>query len=150
MHDKKDPNNEIQDVTKKDISSTSQEEFIDDDENTREAMEQLLKIEGYKTSSAADGASGYSSAVAAHPDLILLDLNLPDIDGKQVIRMIRKKRELEEVPILVLTGESREEAQRAVNLGANAFLLKPIEFTVLLESIPQIRAEDNSRYHHSS
>jgi DNA-binding response OmpR family regulator len=113
--------------------------IIDDDDNTREAMERLLKIEGYKTCSAADGTSGYSSAVAAHPDLILLDLNLPDIDGKQVIGMIREKRELQEVPILVLTGESQEEAQRAVKLGANAFFLKPVEFTALLESIPQVR-----------
>jgi DNA-binding response OmpR family regulator len=115
--------------------------IIDDDDNTREAMERLLKIEGYKTRSAADGTTGYSSAVMAHPDLILLDLNLPDIDGKQVIGMIREKRELEEVPILVVTGESREEAQKAVNLGANAFFLKPVEFNVLLESIPQVSAE---------
>ncbi|MBI3654760.1 MAG: response regulator [Acidobacteria bacterium] len=114
--------------------------IIDDDEMNREAMEQLLTIEGYKTCSAPDGTSGYSSAIQAHPDLILLDLNLPDIDGKQVIGMIRKQQELEKVPIVVVTGETQEEAQRAVKLGANAFFLKPVEFSALLESIPQVYA----------
>jgi DNA-binding response OmpR family regulator len=113
--------------------------IIDDDDMTREAMEQLLKIEGYKTCSAPDGTTGYSSAVAAHPDVILLDLNLPDINGKQVIGMLREEQELRKVPILVLTGESKEEAQQAVNLGANGFFLKPVEFTMLLESLPQAR-----------
>jgi len=71
------------------------------------------------------------------------------MDGKQVIGMIRKKRELQGIPILILTGEGKEEAERAVNLGANAFFLKPIEFNVLLESIPQARAEKIRRHHHS-
>ena len=115
--------------------------IIDDDETTREAMEQLLKIEGYHAYSAADGTTGYSSALQAHPDLILLDLDLPDISGKQIINMFRKKQELREVPILVLTGESREEAQTAVNLGANAFFLKPVPFDRLLESIPQVSGD---------
>src|SRR5262245_51288675 len=87
---------------------------IEDDEDSREAIVQLLKIEGHRPYAAADGKTGLDKAREVHPDLILLDLNLPDLHGKQIIQMLRKDQTLDKTPILVLTAAGRSEAQSAV------------------------------------
>jgi two-component system, OmpR family, phosphate regulon response regulator PhoB len=112
---------------------------IEDDDDSREAMVQILKMEGYRPSSAADGKTGVNKAREVVPDLILLDLNLPDIHGKQIIQMLRKDQSLDRTPILVLTASGRMEAQSAIEMGANAYFIKPIEFDTLLRSIPLVK-----------
>ena len=113
--------------------------IIEDDDDSREAMVQILKMEGYRPMSAADGKTGVNKAREIVPDLILLDLNLPDIHGKQIIQMLRKDQSLDRTPILVLTAAGRGEAQSAIEMGANAYFIKPIEFDTLLRSIPLVK-----------
>src|SRR5215203_4283687 len=112
---------------------------IEDDDDSREAMVQILKMEGYRPLSAADGKTGVNKAREVVPDIILLDLNLPDIHGKQIIQMLRKDQSLNRTPILVLTAAGRVEAQSAIEMGANAYFIKPIQYDTLLRSIPIVK-----------
>jgi DNA-binding response OmpR family regulator len=113
--------------------------IIEDDDDSREAMVHILKMEGYRPYSAADGKTGVNKAREVVPDLILLDLNLPDLNGNQIIQMLRKDPSLDRTPILVLTAAGRVEAKSAIEMGADAYFIKPIEFETLLRSIPLVK-----------
>lgn len=68
------------------------------------------------------------------PGLILLDLNMPKMDGREVLKEIKKHPELYQIPIVVLTtSEAEEDILRSYNLGANSFITKPIEFKTLVQ-----------------
>ena len=111
---------------------------IEDDEYSRDALAHLLAAEGYEAQSASDGESGIEKAHELQPDVIVLDLNLPGIDGKQVIRMLRNDGPLRGVPILVITGDEDRAAQSAVDLGADGYLTKPVEFDDLIGAIDKL------------
>jgi CheY-like chemotaxis protein len=113
---------------------------IEDDEYSRDALAHLLTAEGYEAESATDGESGIAQAQELRPDVIVLDLNLPGIDGRQVIRTLRKDQTLREVPILVVTGDEDRAAQSAVEMGAAGYLTKPVEFDDLIRAISDLRA----------
>src|SRR5262249_50323083 len=112
---------------------------IEDDEYSRDALAHLLMAEDYETQSANDGETGLAKARALHPDVIVLDLNLPGIDGKQVIQMVRRDGQLKNVPILVVTGDQDRAAQSAVELGADGYLTKPVEFDALIRAIDDLK-----------
>jgi DNA-binding response OmpR family regulator len=102
--------------------------IIEDDEYSREAVEHLLKAEGCETRSAAGGVSGYCAARRFPPDVIVLDLNLPDIDGQRVLRKLRANRALGQVPIIVITGYGRDEIPAGVSSSADFCITKPASF----------------------
>ena len=112
---------------------------IEDDEYSRDALAHLLVAEGYDAQSAHDGETGLALAQEIRPDVIVLDLNLPDINGKQVIRMIRANKSLSSIPILVVTGDD-ENAQSAVEMGADGYLTKPLEFDDLTGAITRLKS----------
>lgn len=128
----KDLNDTLMGVNKKRVL------VIEDDEYSRDAVVYLLKSEGYEIQAVGNGESGFSDAHDFRPDVILLDLGLPDVDGTQVIELIRHDEKLKQTPIIVMTAQGIEEARHAVSLGANKFLLKPIELDKLLHAIPSI------------
>jgi DNA-binding response OmpR family regulator len=113
---------------------------IEDDEFSRDALAHLLSAEGYQTLSAHDGESGLAQAHDELPDLIIVDLDLPGINGKQVIETIRGDGSLSETPILVVTGAEAKEAEMAVEAGANSYLTKPIEFDHLIGVLSDLSA----------
>jgi DNA-binding response OmpR family regulator len=99
----------------------------DDSEIGRTLLWRLLTRRGYAVTCAADGAETLEAASAAPPDLILLDLRLPDIDGSEVLRQIRAEYDADELPILMISGEhDGEVAAACLKLGANDFLMKPV------------------------
>lgn len=112
---------------------------IEDDEYSRDALAHLLASEGYDAQSAHDGEAGLEKAKETNPDVIVLDLNLPGIDGKQVIKMIRGDESIASIPILVVTGDDDKAAQAAVDIGADGYLTKPVEFDTLIGAITNIQ-----------
>jgi two-component system, sensor histidine kinase and response regulator len=112
---------------------------IEDDDYARDALARLLAAEGYETESSSDGQSGFAWARELQPDVIILDLSLPGIDGKRLIRMIRGDQNLRWVPILVVTGHDTDEAQSAVDIGADGYLTKPVEFDELTSAISGLK-----------
>ena len=113
---------------------------VEDDEYSRDALAHLLAAEGYNAESAHDGEAGLTKAREARPDVIVLDLNLPGMDGNQVIGAIRGDKSLASIPILVVTGDEDKKAQEAVEAGANAYLTKPLELDALINAIRRLNS----------
>ncbi|HZS05234.1 MAG TPA: response regulator [Blastocatellia bacterium] len=111
---------------------------IEDDDYSRDALAHILEAEGYETESAGEGGDGYECALEMRPDVIVLDLGLPGLNGNQFIRMIRADETLRSTPILVVTGNNMA-GQAAVELGANACFIKPIEFDALISAIASLK-----------
>jgi DNA-binding response OmpR family regulator len=109
--------------------------IIEDDEYSREAAEHLLNAEGCETRSAAGGVSGYRAARRFSPDVIVLDLNLPDIDGQRVLRKFRANRALGRVPIIVITGYGLDEIPVGVSSSADFCITKPASFDDVIRAV---------------
>ena len=109
--------------------------IIEDDEYSREAIEHLLNAKGFETISAAGGIAGYRAARRRTPDVIVLDLNLPDVDGQQVLRKFRGNRALGQVPIVVITGYGPDEIPAEVKWGADFCITKPASFDGVIRAI---------------
>lgn len=105
---------------------------VDDDPLGRAVVSQLLRAEGCTVEVAGDGQLGYDMAVRLQPDLILLDVVMPGLDGFQVCEKIRRKAGISDVPILMVTSlEDRSSRIHGIESGADDFLSKPIDPTEL-------------------
>lgn len=103
---------------------------IEDEERIRNFLQRGLTFEGYRVDTAPDGEAGLSIARDNPPDLVLLDLMLPGLDGIEVCRRIR---EVSDVPILMLTAkESVEDRVTGLDAGADDYLVKPFAFDELM------------------
>lgn len=109
--------------------------MVDDLEDNLFLLQTVLEAEGYKVDTANSGQSALLKVKAAPPDLILMDLMMPDMNGYEVTRQIRQDQELPFVPILLITAHEESNALRGLALGANDFIRKPIEFDTLLARI---------------
>jgi len=108
--------------------------YIEDNPDNTTLVRRALEARGYKLLHAANGIKGVSMAEAEKIDLILLDINLPDIDGYEVARRLRtsKKRELSTVPIIAVTANAlKGDAQRALDAGCDVYMSKPINIREL-------------------
>jgi putative two-component system response regulator len=105
---------------------------IDDDPNVRDILSDLLKRERCVVHTAESGLSGIAAARAELPDLILLDVMMPDLDGFSVCRMLRDDPLTAEVPIIMITAlDDRSSRLEGVKAGADEFLSKPVELSEL-------------------
>ena len=104
--------------------------IVDDEENLTEAIKYNLEQEGFRVSTAADGERGLAMAREFEPDLIILDIMLPVVDGLEVCRTLRRRSN---VPILMLTAKA-EEIDRVVGLelGADDYVVKPFSMRELV------------------
>jgi two-component system, OmpR family, KDP operon response regulator KdpE len=106
---------------------------VDDEAAIQHFLKTALRSEEYSVHQAASGHAGLAAAIAVRPDLILLDLGLPDLDGVEVIRRIR---EWSQVPIIVLSVREREDDKvQALDAGADDYLTKPFGIGELLARI---------------
>lgn len=103
---------------------------VDDEPGLRRALSINLSARGWEVTVAADGASALEAAASTHPDVVLLDLGLPDLDGLEVIAGIRG---WSQVPIIVLTARTASaDAVDALDAGADDYVTKPFAMDVLL------------------
>jgi DNA-binding response OmpR family regulator len=119
--------------------------LVDDDDALREALsEQLVMTEDFDVFEAATGAEGMEKAKAQHHDLIILDVGLPDTDGRELCKRMRKAGI--KSPILMLTGhDSDADTILGLDAGANDYITKPFKFAVLLARIrAQLRQHEQS------
>jgi putative two-component system response regulator len=106
---------------------------VDDESAARAALEMLLRREGFEVRDASDGASALAECAAFRPDLILLDILMPGIDGFEVCRRIKTTPETRLTPVVLITGLSATEDRiQGINVGADDFLSKPIDLNELL------------------
>jgi len=98
-----------------------------------------LNKNGYRTVVAENGFTGLQKARKIRPDLILLDIMLPDLDGHKLCRMIKLNRELKGIPVAMFTSrDTDEDAELARRCGANAFILKTTHVNIILETVERL------------
>lgn len=106
---------------------------VEDDPGIRKFLQVALAAQGFGVSEAVSGRDGVGQAATVSPDLVILDLGLPDIDGKDVVKRIR---EWSQVPILILSvRQSEDEKVAALDAGANDYVVKPFGISELLARI---------------
>ncbi len=99
--------------------------FVEDDKFLRELVIQKLMKEGYDTVGAVDGEEGLKKIKEEKPDLVLLDLILPGIDGFEVLSKVKEDPVLAQIPIIILSNlGQREDIEKGLKLGAADFLIK--------------------------
>ena len=117
---------------------------VDDNLDSRELIHLHLSTEGYTVVTASNGQEGLYLASAEHPDLIITDINMPELDGIQLVRQLREQPEFETVPILVLTAFGRDQMDQSIRAGANRALNKPAHFDMLLDDVRELLVESGS------
>jgi two-component system cell cycle response regulator DivK len=108
--------------------------YIEDNPDNMLLVQRALESRGYRLLKAANGVDGISMAEESHIDLILLDINLPDLDGYEVAQRLRKssKPALAYVPIIAITANAlKGDAERALNAGCDVYMSKPINIREL-------------------
>lgn len=109
---------------------------VDDDSAIREWVLEGLRMSGFRAAEAADGAAALQQAVALDPDVVLMDLQLPDLDGWEVMRQLKRDPRTSRARIIAMTGFSMDGAarQQARECGCDAFVAKPcLPDTIALE-----------------
>ena len=105
---------------------------VEDFEDSRFMLRQLLELAGYRVVEATDGEEAIKLAVAEHPELILMDLSLPKLDGLTATRRIRQQDGLAQVPIVAVSAHDSIGTRReALAAGCDEYVTKPIDFDQL-------------------
>ncbi|MCB1857901.1 MAG: response regulator [Gammaproteobacteria bacterium] len=110
--------------------------IVDDEQNIAISVEFLMKREGFEVTVARDGEEGLERIRADRPDLVLLDVMMPKLNGFQVCEAVRSDPELAEVRIVMLTAKGREaEINKGMSLGADAYIPKPFATSDLVAKV---------------
>jgi len=105
---------------------------IDDNKQTTEALVQMLKIWGISARTALGPSAAMKILGVATPNIVFLDINMPGVDGFEVLSYLRREPRLEGVPVIIVTSDDQPQtAQRAFAGGANAIVLKPVMVGIL-------------------
>ena len=112
---------------------------IEDDPDQRRLLERMLSGAGFRVVTAADGEAGIATVVATAPDLIVLDVMMPRLNGFQTCRRLKSDPATARFPVVILTTKDEPADQFwATEVGADAFLNKPVDFPELLATIGRL------------
>jgi two-component system chemotaxis response regulator CheY len=110
--------------------------IVDDSSLTREFHKHIVKAAGFGCVTAADGIEGLEKATAEKFQIILTDVNMQGMDGYEFTRRLRQNPDYDEVPIIIVSTEAKEQdKQKGFSAGANLYLVKPTDATRIVESI---------------
>jgi two-component system CheB/CheR fusion protein len=113
---------------------------VDDSDDTRDMMAKLLELESFAVVTAQDGLDALEVAAHEQPDLIITDVNMPNLNGIEMIRELRKRPGFSHVPIIAITAYGNGVAKEALEAGANGAATKPVQFTELVDRIRRLLA----------
>lgn len=113
----------------------------DDTANGRELVKTVLENTGYEVIEAKDGVEALASARQAHPDLIILDLHMPGLDGFGVLEQLRRETEFAATPVMALTASAMMgDKERAMSMGFTGYITKPIRLSALRNEVARLLA----------
>lgn len=123
---------------------------VDDIADNSLLLQVILEAEGYQVDVAENGCTALNKIEVDPPDLILLDVMMPGMNGFEVTQRIRHNSRLPYIPILLVTGYGDISASEGLSRGADGFIHKPIDFDLLLARIQEIFYYPSSSYYHPS
>ena len=118
--------------------------IVEDEPEFREGVKIRLEANGYEVMEAGDGAKGLEMARGSGPDLIILDLMLPKLDGYKVARLLKFDEKYRKIPIIMLTARSQQtDKDTGLSVGVDAYLTKPFKSQELLETIVKLTQQES-------
>lgn len=115
--------------------------IVEDEESLLKLESILLTSRGYEVKGVADGKSALEAIAAVKPDLVLLDIMLPEMDGFEVCRVIKGNDATRHIPVIMLTAKkSREDMIRGEQVGADWYITKPFKSAMVIETIQRFLA----------
>ena len=120
---------------------------VDDEARVREMLEFRLRLFGYEVLTAANGSEALDVAASEKPDLVLLDVMMPELDGFQVCSRLKQNEATKNIPVVMLTAKAEaKDVTRAFNSGAEDYVVKPYDPVVLQQKVVQnLRAPAGTR-----
>jgi len=110
--------------------------YIEDNPQNMRLVRKMLRVGGYDMIEASDGMSGVAMALNEHPDLILMDINLPDIDGMEASSRLKNSPDVADIPIIALTANAMHgDRERFIEAGCDGYLAKPVTKNELLNTV---------------
>jgi CheY-like chemotaxis protein len=120
--------------------------LVEDNEMIREMLSERLARKGFQVFLAVDGAQGIEAARSERPDLILLDMSLPVIDGWQVAKQLKAAAETQAIPIIALTAHAiAGDREKTLAAGCDDYTTKPVDFPQLLTKIQMLLTKERAR-----
>lgn len=113
---------------------------VEDTDDTRHLMKVILEMCGYAVLEAVDGSEAVKSVIEQNPDLILMDMSMPVMDGLTATRIIRGMENKTELPIIAVTAHGNFFYKQAIEAGCNSLIPKPVDFDTLQPAIEQFFA----------
>jgi two-component system, cell cycle response regulator DivK len=115
--------------------------IVEDNEPSRDALARRLERRGYTVLLAVDGQQGVSLARSERPDIILMDLGLPGIDGWEATKRLKNSSDTRQIPVIVLSAHAMtNDREIALAAGADEFDTKPVQFQQLIEKVESLLA----------
>jgi two-component system, cell cycle response regulator DivK len=116
--------------------------LVEDNEMNRDMLSRRLSRKGYEILIAVDGAQGVSMTVSNQPDIVLMDMSLPVLDGWEATRQLKSNPQTKAIPIIALTAHAMSgDREKALEAGCDEYDTKPIELPRLLEKIEALLAK---------
>jgi CheY-like chemotaxis protein len=113
--------------------------LIEDNEMNRDMLSRRLTRKGYEVLTADDGARGLAAAASERPDLILMDMSLPVVDGWEATRRLKASKETQSIPVIALTAHAMPaDLEKALQAGCEDYDTKPVELPRLLGKIERL------------
>ena|SRR5688572_13228082 len=113
--------------------------LVEDNEETRDGLSRYLRRKGYEVVTAVDGRQGLEAARAERPDLVLMDMSLPVLDGWEATRQLKVDPAIRDVPVIALTAHAMAgDREKALAAGCDEYDTKPVEFARLLGKIQEL------------
>jgi len=117
---------------------------VDDEDHIVMILKDSLEFSGFQVVTALDGQEALDCVAAEPPDLIVLDIGMPKMDGWEVCRRLKGDAKTQSIPIIILTAYAQTSDQRkGAQLGADRFITKPCDLTYLVEEINSLLAKKN-------
>ncbi len=112
--------------------------IVEDNPDSRDLLAVMLKREGYTVYTADDGLEGLKLVAMDCPDIIITDITMPNVDGIEMVKILRHRPECNKLPIIVMSAYGSGTLRKAVAAGADEVVSKPLAFDAFLEAIERL------------
>lgn len=110
--------------------------YIEDNKDNMTLVKRVLEVEGYEVIGAENGAEGLAKARSLRPDLVITDINLPDIDGYEITETLKRETKTAHIPVIAMTANvMKKDREQVHEVGCDGYIAKPIDIDALPEQV---------------